>query len=80
MIGSRSGVCRLALTSRPLSDGAPRVPGRLGHSLAGRTDQALDCVAASVANGMRFREWLAHDSNLDSIRDTPRFQAVMARL
>jgi TolB-like protein/Flp pilus assembly protein TadD len=49
-------------------------------SLAGRTDEALDYVEASVANGMRFREWLAHDSNLDSIRDTPRFQAVMARL
>jgi TolB-like protein/Flp pilus assembly protein TadD len=49
-------------------------------SLAGRTDEALDYVEASVANGMRFREWLAHDSNLDSIRDTPRFQAVMAQL
>jgi TolB-like protein/Flp pilus assembly protein TadD len=49
-------------------------------SLAGRTDEALDYVEASVANGMRFRGWLEHDSNLDSIRHTPRFQAVMKRL
>jgi non-specific serine/threonine protein kinase len=49
-------------------------------SLAGRADEALDYVEASVANGMRFREWLAHDSNLDNIRSTPRFQAVMEKL
>jgi hypothetical protein len=29
---------------------------------------------------MRLRGWLEHDSNLDNIRNTPPFQAVMARL
>jgi hypothetical protein len=29
---------------------------------------------------MRLRGWLEHDSNLDAIRNTPRFQAVMAKL
>jgi len=49
-------------------------------SLAGRVDEALGYIESSVANGMRLRGWLEHDSNLDAIRGTPRFQAVMARL
>jgi TolB-like protein len=49
-------------------------------SLANHVDEALDYVEASVANGMRFRGWLEHDSNLDNIRHTPRFQAVMEKI
>jgi len=49
-------------------------------SLANRVDEALGYIEASVANGMRLRGWLEHDSNLDNIRNTPRFQAVMAKL
>ena len=49
-------------------------------SLANRVDEALGYIEAAVANGMRLRGWLEHDSNLDNIRNTPRFQAVMARL
>jgi hypothetical protein len=49
-------------------------------SLAGRVDEALGYVEASVDHGMRLRGWLEHDSNLDAIRNTPRFQAVMERL
>jgi TolB-like protein len=49
-------------------------------SLANRVDEALGYIEAAVANGMRQRGWLEHDSNLDNIRDTPRFQAVMAKL
>jgi hypothetical protein len=43
-------------------------------------DEALGYIEASVDHGMRLRGWLEHDSNLDAIRNTPRFQAVMARL
>ena len=49
-------------------------------SMANRVDEALGYIEAAVANGMRLRGWLEHDSNLDNIRDTPRFQAVMAKL
>ena len=49
-------------------------------SLANRVDEALGYIEASVAAGMRLRGWLEHDSNLDNIRNTPRFQAVMDRL
>ena len=49
-------------------------------SLANRVDEALGYIEAAVAHGMRLRGWLEHDSNLDNIRNTPRFQAVMASL
>jgi len=48
--------------------------------MAGREDAALDCLERSVAAGLRHRAWLEHDSNLDSIRSHPRFQAVLRRL
>ena len=49
-------------------------------SLANRVEEALGYIEAAVDNGMRLRGWLEHDSNLDNIRHTPRFQTVMARL
>jgi TolB-like protein/tRNA A-37 threonylcarbamoyl transferase component Bud32 len=49
-------------------------------SLAGRVEDALGYIEAAVAAGLTQRGWLEHDSNLDALRDTPRFKAVMARL
>jgi hypothetical protein len=49
-------------------------------SMAGRVDDALSFIEGAVAAGLTQREWLEHDSNLDAIRSSPRFQAVMARL
>jgi non-specific serine/threonine protein kinase len=49
-------------------------------SMAGRVDDALGFIEAAVAAGLTQRGWLEHDSNLDAIRNTPRFQAVMAKL
>jgi non-specific serine/threonine protein kinase len=50
------------------------------HAMAGRGAEALDFVERSVAAGMNRLAWLEHDSNLDSIRAEPRFEAVRARL
>jgi tetratricopeptide (TPR) repeat protein len=50
------------------------------RALAGAHDGALDCLERSVRAGMRYRGWLEHDSNLDSLRASPRFQAVMQAL
>jgi TolB-like protein/Tfp pilus assembly protein PilF len=50
------------------------------RAMAGVPDAALDCLERSVAAGLRHRGWLEHDSNLDSIRPHPRFQALMERV
>jgi TolB-like protein len=49
-------------------------------AMAGRGDEALDFVERSVRAGMNRLGWLQHDSNLDSIRQHPRFTAVVAGL
>jgi serine/threonine protein kinase/Flp pilus assembly protein TadD len=49
-------------------------------ALAGAGQEALDCLERSVKGGLTLRGWLEHDSNLDSIRDDPRFQAVLKSL
>ncbi len=50
------------------------------YSLAGRAAEALDCIERAVDAGLTQRGWLEHDSNLDLIRNEPRFQALLKRL
>jgi TolB-like protein/Flp pilus assembly protein TadD len=49
------------------------------YSLAGKLERAVDCVEKAVAGGDAYVDWLRQDSNLDSLRDHPRFQALLAR-
>jgi TolB-like protein/cytochrome c-type biogenesis protein CcmH/NrfG len=49
-------------------------------ALAGAREEALACLERSVKGGLTLRGWLEHDSNLDAIRDDPRFAALLASL
>ena len=49
------------------------------YSLAGEPDRALDCLEGAVAGGEAYVDWLRQDSNLDPLREQPRFQALLAR-
>jgi TolB-like protein/Flp pilus assembly protein TadD len=49
------------------------------YSLAGKLDRALDCIEKAVAGGDAYVDWLRQDSNLDPLRDHPRFEALLAR-
>jgi len=46
----------------------------------GRLDQAIDCLERSVQGGSSYRDWIENDSDLDPLRDHPRFRALLARL
>jgi len=50
------------------------------YALQNETDRALDCLEKSVASGMGHKEWIEHDSDLDSLRSHPRFQALLQKL
>jgi hypothetical protein len=43
-------------------------------------DKALECLERAVDNGFGHREWLDHDSDLDPLRDNPRFAALRAKI
>jgi adenylate cyclase len=48
-------------------------------ALMGEADRAIDCLCAAVRAGFAHRDWVAHDPDLNSLRDNPRFQAVIDR-
>jgi adenylate cyclase len=51
------------------------------YALAGEKDKALDCLERCLIKvGNISREWLEHDSDLDSIRSEPRFREVVEML
>ncbi|HXI33973.1 MAG TPA: tetratricopeptide repeat protein [Gemmatimonadales bacterium] len=49
------------------------------YSLLGLKDSAIDCLERAVQNGFGHWEWIQHDSDLDPLRDQPRFQALVQR-
>jgi len=49
-------------------------------SLAGEIEKAINVLERAVERGLTQRGWFEHDSNLDPLRDNPRFQALLKRL
>ncbi len=47
-------------------------------SKLGETDEAIRCLESAVKFGFGHKAWLDHDSDLDSIRANPRFQALLS--
>jgi TolB-like protein/Tfp pilus assembly protein PilF len=50
------------------------------YALAGSSEEALDQLDKAIQNGFGHRDWLENDSDLDSIRDEPRFQTLLRKL
>lgn len=48
------------------------------YSIIGETEKALDCLEKSVRKGMAEVDWMLHDSDLDNLREHPRFKALIA--
>jgi adenylate cyclase len=51
-----------------------------GYATAGDIERALDCLTRAVERGMRYRAWIENDSDLDSLRNHPRYRALVAGL
>ncbi len=50
------------------------------YALLGEADRAIDCLERSLTHGWGQRQWMEHDPDLASLRDHPRFQALMSSL
>jgi adenylate cyclase len=50
------------------------------YSLAGNSDRAIEVLERACDLGGGSRDWFEHDSDLDSLRELPRFKAMLARL
>ena len=49
-------------------------------ALLGETNHALDGLERAIAAGVAVGDWIKHDPDVDSLRDRPRFQAIMTRI
>jgi len=50
------------------------------YALGAMPDRAIECLDQAIENGFGHREWLENDTDLDSLRDDPRFKALQQRL
>jgi tetratricopeptide (TPR) repeat protein len=50
------------------------------YALQGAIDEAIECLEAAVKFGFGHKEWIQNDSDLDALRNHPRFQALLERL
>jgi tetratricopeptide (TPR) repeat protein len=68
----------LALSLRP-ADFDTLYNAACFYALAGERDRALELLEAAVDTGLGFRDWMAQDSELESLHGDPRFQALLDR-
>ncbi|HMA44169.1 MAG TPA: protein kinase [Gemmatimonadales bacterium] len=50
------------------------------YAVLGQANDALACLEQAIQNGYSHKQWLENDSDLDSLRGEPRFQALLGRL
>jgi serine/threonine protein kinase/Flp pilus assembly protein TadD len=50
------------------------------YTLAGMNDEALECLERAVRKGLTQTGWFMNDSNLNPLRDHPRFQKLLSKL
>jgi serine/threonine protein kinase/tetratricopeptide (TPR) repeat protein len=48
------------------------------YSLLGRTEEAIGLLTKVMEHGIFYKNWAAKDSDLDSLRSDPRFQALLS--
>ena len=50
------------------------------YAIEGMRDEALQCLELAIDKGYGHREWVEHDSDLNSLRTDRRFQALLDRI
>jgi len=80
--GDRERGLRLARHALKLEPDEPTVlfNSACTFAQAGLIDEALDHLELGLNRGFGHRSWIEHDSDLDPIRDEPRFKSLMERL
>ncbi|UCF66259.1 MAG: tetratricopeptide repeat protein, partial [Acidobacteriota bacterium] len=81
-LGDRERGLEWAARALALEPGEPMLLYNVAciRSMAGETEAAIDALEQAFARGFTYKEWVDHDSNLDAVRDHPRFKNLMASL
>jgi len=49
------------------------------YSLLGKIEEAIELLGKSIAGGMLQMDWLENDSDLDPLRDNPKFRSLIEK-
>jgi non-specific serine/threonine protein kinase len=49
------------------------------YSLQGKIEEAIDCLEKAMRHAFWYKRWAEHDSDMDNLRQHPRFQALMKK-
>ncbi len=49
-------------------------------AILGEKEEAIKCLEKAVVCGFGHKAWLVHDADLDSVRELPRFQTLLAKM
>ncbi|HEU4641962.1 MAG TPA: protein kinase [Gemmatimonadaceae bacterium] len=81
-LGQRERALEWANRARAIDPEDPGVLYNLAclYAIGGMHEEALRCLDQSIRNGFGHREWLEHDTDLDPIREDPRFQTLLQTL
>ncbi len=81
-LGARDEGLALAERALAIDPDEPAVLYNLAcvYAQAGEPERALDCLEEVVGKDFGLKDWIVHDHDLVSLRGTPRFAAVLARL
>jgi non-specific serine/threonine protein kinase len=61
-------------------DSGVMINGACLYARAGQKEKALELLEKTFARGWGKRDWIDHDPDYDSLRDDPRFQAMVEKL
>jgi Flp pilus assembly protein TadD len=81
-LGQHEQAMERARRASAIDPGDPGVLYNVGcvYALAGSGQEALNHLEKAIENGFGHRDWLENDSDWDSLRDQPRFQALLRKL
>jgi TolB-like protein/Tfp pilus assembly protein PilF len=81
-LGERERSRQMAERAAALRPDDPMLLYNVGcvFSMLGLTGPALDCLEKAARSGLTQRGWYEHDSNLEAVRQEPRFHALLKSL
>jgi adenylate cyclase len=50
------------------------------YAVQGEPERAMDCLEKAVQHGFAHKAWIENDGDFNSIREHPRYKALLARM
>ncbi len=50
------------------------------YAQVGERDRAIGLLSKAIGLGFAHKDWIEHDSDLDALRDDPRFKEILSKM